>query len=214
MYGSPILSADHLSITPVTRRSSKKSKPALKLKRCQVCREPFRPFQSLQKCCDFECALILSKRQLAKKSRREDRLKLIKLRTRSQWIKLTQYDFNAFIRERDRGKPCISCDKPIRVKRNAGHYLSTGSHPELRFNELNCHLQCEKCNSYLSGNAAAYRISLIRRIGLESVEYLEGPHEPKKYTIDELERLRAEYRAKLKSLKAQRERAGADLHAL
>jgi hypothetical protein len=144
---------------------------------------------------------------MLKKEKREDRVKLIKLRTRSQSLKLVQVDFNGFIRERDDGKPCISCDKPIRFKRNAGHYLSVGSHPELRFNELNCHLQCERCNSYLSGNAAAYRLHLIKRIGLAEVEALEGPHPPKKYTIDELENLRAEYRAKLKAVRAMRERA-------
>ncbi len=213
-YGSLILSADLRDTGLSTAKPFKKSKKEYKRKRCRVCLEPFQPFQSLQATCSIECALMLSKKNLAKKSRREDRLKLIKLRTRSQWIKLTQYDFNAFIRERDQGKACISCGKPIHLKRNAGHYLSTGSHPELRFNELNCHLQCERCNSYLSGNASAYRLGLLERIGLESVEYLEGPHEPKKYTIDELERLRAEYRSKLKSLKAQRERVGADLHAL
>ncbi len=145
----------------------------------------------------------------AKDERRQDRMKAIKLRTRSEWLRLTQGDFNAYIRERDQGKPCISCNKVVHLKRNAGHYLSTGSHPELRFNELNCHLQCERCNSYLSGNAAAYRLQLIKRIGIANVEYLEGPHEPKKYTIDELERLRAEYRSKLKALRAMRERADA-----
>jgi len=42
---------------------------------------------------------------------------------------------------------------------------------------------------------------LIEKIGLERVEWLEGPHEPKKYTIDELKGIRDLYRRKLKELK-------------
>jgi hypothetical protein len=195
----------------------KQSSPSSKqrLRPCPICRTEYPTYTTLNPGCSIECKLEVRRQRQLKKAaqdeRRQDRDKAIKLRTRSEWLRLTQSDFNSFVRERDFGKLCISCNKPIRLKRNAGHYLSTGSHPELRFNELNCHLQCEKCNSYLSGNAAAYRISLIKRIGIANVEYLEGPHEPKKYTIDELERLRDEYRSKLKALRAMRERADAGM---
>ena len=88
----------------------------------------------------------------------------------------------------------------IPVRMNAGHYKSVGSTPALRFNEGNVHLQCEHCNSYLSGNIGEYRPRLIAKIGLEMVEFLEGPHEPKKYTIDELKELIATYKEKVKAL--------------
>ena len=107
--------------------------------------------------------------------------------------------FNAFIRLRDAGNVCISCQKPPR-KKNAGHYLSRGAHPELRFHPLNCHLQCEHCNSFKSGNQSLYRKNLIEKIGLDDVEWLEGPHEPKRYTIDNLKTIQKWYRRKLRRL--------------
>jgi hypothetical protein len=84
---------------------------------------------------------------------------------------------------------------------NAGHYLSTGASPELRYEPLNVHKQCEHCNSYLSGNIAKYRPRLIEKIGLKAVEWLESKHEPQKYTIDSLKALKAECLNKSKELR-------------
>lgn len=114
-------------------------------------------------------------------------------------LKKTQTLFNKFIRLRDYGDDCISCGKPPK-KKNAGHYRSRGSCPELRFNELNCHLQCEYCNTHLSANLSNYRINLIRKIGLVLVEQLEGPHEPKKYTLDDLKALQQHYKQRIQEL--------------
>ena len=46
-----------------------------------------------------------------------------------------------------------------------------------------------------------YRISLVLRIGQDKVDWLEGPHEPQRYTIDDLKAIRADYKARLKQLK-------------
>jgi hypothetical protein len=43
-----------------------------------------------------------------------------------------------------------------------------------------------------------YRENLIAKIGLERVEWLEGPHEPKRYRIEDLKEIRDTYRLKLK----------------
>lgn len=45
-----------------------------------------------------------------------------------------------------------------------------------------------------------YRVSLLQRIGVEVVEWLEGPHEPKRYTIEDLKAIKAEYREKTREL--------------
>ncbi|MNJ66726.1 Bacteriophage Lambda NinG protein [compost metagenome] len=118
--------------------------------------------------------------------------------------------FNEFIRLRDAGQPCISCDSLpsdhdlITGSRwDAGHYRSVGACPELRFEPLNVHRQCVKCNRNLSGNAVEYRIRLVQRIGADRVAFLEGPHQPRKYTIEDLKAIKAEYRAKIKQLKEQ-----------
>jgi len=135
-----------------------------------------------------------SRERKAKKQQREDKRRL---KTRSQWLKDAQAVFNKYIRLRDESDLCISCQRPPK-KKNAGHYRSVGACPELRFEELNVHLQCEHCNSYKSGNAIDYRINLVKKIGLDKVEWLEGPHEAKKYTIEEIKDAILTYKQKIK----------------
>ena len=119
---------------------------------------------------------------------------------RSTRIKAAQKAFNDFIRFRDDELPCISCGRFHAGQYHAGHYRTTGAHPELRFEESNCHKQCSACNNYLSGNITEYRIHLIRKVGLSKVGWLEGPHEPKKYTCADLKEIELYYKAKLKEL--------------
>ena len=78
---------------------------------------------------------------------------------------------------------------------------SVGACPELRFCELNVHKQCSACNNHKSGNIVEYRINLVKKIGVEQVEWLEGSHEPKKYTIEQIKSIQTEYKNKLRELK-------------
>ncbi|MBF3208519.1 recombination protein NinG, partial [Pseudomonas aeruginosa] len=66
---------------------------------------------------------------------------------------------------------------------------------------LNVHKQCAPCNNHKSGDIVNYRINLVRKIGAENVEWLEGPHEPLKLTIDEIKALKAQFRAWVRELK-------------
>lgn len=121
------------------------------------------------------------------------------------YIKEAQIAFNAFIRERDKGLPCICCGQPLGVDSvgggyDAGHYRSTGSASHLRFNESNVHAQRKYCNRYGAGRAVDYRIGLIQRIGLERVEALESSNQPHKWTREELKEITQTYRKKLKEL--------------
>jgi len=170
-----------------------------KKKKCKVCKERFEPFSSLQKTCDIKCALIYVDQQRYEKHKKDIVKRKIALKSKSDWLKETQVVFNKYIRLRDEGLNCISCQKPPK-KKNAGHYKTTKAYPELRFEELGCHLQCEHCNTHLSGNISDYRVNLINKIGLEKVEWLEGPHEPKNYTIDDLIELKKEFKRKIKEL--------------
>lgn len=187
----------------------------MSLKRCKVCKEQFRPTRPMQPTCHkYECQVSYAqqvadkaKKKREKVERAADRQKREKLKTRSDWIKDAQIAFNAFIRERDSGKPCICCGKPLGHSGevgggyDAGHYRSTGSAPHLRFDERNCHGQTKQCNRYGAGRAVDYRIGLIGRIGADEVEALERDQEPRKWTIDQLREIRDTYRAKLKALK-------------
>jgi hypothetical protein len=114
------------------------------------------------------------------------------------WLKLAQMTFNKWIRHRDKGLNCISCDKPPK-KANAGHYFSQGGHSNVRFHEDNVHLQCEHCNSFLSGNLLNYQIGIEKRIGGERLITLhEQAHTTKKWTIQELNEIIETYKRKLK----------------
>jgi hypothetical protein len=86
---------------------------------------------------------------------------------------------------------------------NAGHYRSVGACPELRFHPMNVHLQCEHCNSHLSGNIIEYRRRLATKIGVDRVEWLEGKHEPLKLTIDEIINLTDHYKELIRSRRSR-----------
>ena len=181
-----------------------------KPKKCRVatCRASFVPAQPFQIWCSPDCAVtIIRQRQekqrksFAQRERREIKVRKEKLKSRADHLKDTQQAFNAWVRARDAALPCISCGRHHQGKYDAGHYRTVGSNPALRFEPMNCHRQCSPCNTQLSGNIVNYRIELVKRIGAEAVEWLEGPHEAKKYTVDELKVMTADYRAKTKELK-------------
>ena len=156
----------------------------------------------------------------AKNSAKRDRERRMEVKPLSYWMARAQAQFNKFIRARDIGLPCVSCgatESEVESKQgwkvggawDCGHYLSVGSHPELRFEQDNAARQCKSCNGG-SGNysrknhqtARDYRVELIKRIGLERVEWLEGPHEPKRYRKEDYQAIEAEYKAKLKELQS------------
>jgi hypothetical protein len=168
---------------------------------CRVCKSSFWQRTTMHALCSPKC---LVKEQAAKaKAERAERVKtraqLDALRPRSHWLKLAQRAFNAYVRARDAHLPCISCGRMHVGSWDAGHYLTQGARPELRFNEDNCHRQCVPCNQHLHGNLVLYRIGLIARIGLARVEALEGPHPPAKWTSEELRALQRAYAAKARA---------------
>lgn len=188
-------------------------------KKCKVesCRASFVPRQSFQTWCSPDCAVVIARRkqdkqrkELAAIDRREIKVRKEKLKSRADHMKDTQKAFNAWVRERDANLPCISCGRHHQGKYDAGHYRTVKSNPALRFEPLNCHKQCVPCNQHLSGNIVNYRVELVNRIGVAMIDWLEGPHEPKKYTIDDLKALTAEYRAKTRALRGE----GAQPHSI
>jgi len=177
-------------------------------RKCAICREQFEPRTISHKACKPQCAQELIEQQRKQAERKQDRARKAALKTRGDWMKEAQAAFNAFIRERDRlaGYPCICCGQPIDWSGNnvdAGHYRSRGSAPHMRFNEQNVHAQAKQCNRYGAGRAVDYRLGLIARIGLAGVEALEADQTPQKWTIPELQQIKATYKQKLLDLKGQ-----------
>ncbi len=191
-----------------------------KAKKCAQCGETFTPVKYLQKVCGPLCAIAYQRDARNRQAERErkDKLKVRKkaLLTRGDYLKKAQTAFNAFIRERDEGKPCPSCGhySPPMIfggQWDCGHFLGVGARPELRFEEKNAYRQCKACNGgsgrFAAKNAtvhASYRETLIEWYGLSLVEWLEGPHEPKHYTKEDLENIAAKYRRKTRELKKQK----------
>ena len=187
-------------------------------KRCPACRVMFVPVRDSQAVCgEIECAIAhgqsekgraIAGKALAEVGRREIKVRKEKLKTRADHLREAQAAVNEYVRLRDAHLPCISCDSTPNdndlmtgSRWDAGHYRSVGACPELRFEPLNIHRQCVKCNRNLSGNAVEYRIRLVVRIGAEKVAWLEGLHAPCKYTVEEIKAIKAKYRAKTRELK-------------
>lgn len=180
-------------------------------KKCRMCREAFTPRKALQIVCSPACALLHARQKAERERKAIDKIerKAIreakeKLKPRSAHMKEAQAAFNAWVRERDVNEPCISCGRHHQGKYDAGHFRSVGSNPALRFEPLNCHKQCVPCNQHKSGNAIEYRIALVGRIGVDKVTWLEGPHAPKHYSIEELKAIKAKYRALVREMESVR----------
>ena len=158
----------------------------------------------MHKVCGWKCGLELTNVTKEKSYKKETaRMKRdFKANDRSHQIKLTQTACNAYIRDRDKNEPCISCGttKPD-IQYCAGHFKTVGSNPALRFNPLNIHKQCNRyCNMALSGNVAAYRERLIEKIGLDYVLWIEGPQDAQNWCIDDLKEIRQYFKEQTKLL--------------
>ncbi|MEN4908965.1 recombination protein NinG [Rahnella bonaserana] len=200
---------------PRLRKEPKKPKP----KTCCICSTKFSPFLSTQKTCSVPCAVIYGKRAEAKKQakaeaasakegREQWRERKAKLKPLKHWEDMTQRAVNDYITKgRDVDEPCISCGTYETVQWEAGHYRSRGAASHLRYSEDNIHKQCHRCNAELSSNAIPYRAALVLKIGAERVEALENNNTPHRHTREELDGIRATYRAKLRASKKLQEAA-------
>ena len=180
---------------------------APKPKACAVCKTQFTPRLMAAKVCSPMCGLTKARADREKKQKlaetqdkRETKARLEKLKSRVTWAKEAQAAFNAWVRARDAGNACISCGRHHQGQNHAGHYLSVGARPELRYEPLNVWLQCAPCNTHLSGNAVLYRKSLLSKIGADKLDWLEGPHPTRHYTTDDLKAIKADYTARVRKL--------------
>lgn len=185
-------------------------KAKLRPKKCRSCRAEFAPARTLQTACSVSCAMAITRakqdrerKALDKVERKAIRAAKQRVKSRGEYLKEAQAAFNSFIRERDRDLPCISCGRHHQGQWHAGHYRTVGANPALRFDPLNVHKQCAPCNNHKSGDIVNYRINLVAKIGAQAVEWLEGPHEPQRYSIDDLKVIKAKYRALVREMKKE-----------
>lgn len=185
------------------------------MKKCRTCKTKFQPFSSLATACSPKCAIVQAKEAEEKKARKRLKEGREKLKTARDYMPKAQKVCNAYIRERDKNEPCISCgrydheiqDVFVGGKWDAGHYKSRGAYPELRFHPLNIHKQCKSCNGGSNKYAKksrtvseGYKERIIKKIGQEMVDWLGGYH-PQNWITEDVKEIEAYYREQLKILK-------------
>lgn len=218
--------------SPLQRKTPLKSGTPRR-KRCPECRVMFvRERDSQVVCGEIKCAIAHGKSEkgraiagkaLAEVGRRDIKVRKEALKSRADHLKDAEKAVRDYRRtyELSIGSGCISCgdtQESILSAQgwktggafDAGHYLGKGARPELRLVPSNIWLQCKSCNAGSSKFARkgetvsqAFRTGLIARIGLEAVEALEADHQPRKYTVEELKAITAEYRSKTRELKKE-----------
>mgnify|MGYP000194229026 CR=1 FL=1 len=169
--------------------------------RCKNCKDKFEPIRFNNKYCLKDECIKAFVEEVKVKQWKETKTRMKNdLKTLQDWLKEAQTIFNKYVRLRDSGLWCISCNLPPK-KKNAGHYFSSGGHSNVRFDEDNVHLQCEACNTFLSGNLLQYQIGIQKKIGAQKLlELQKRAHITKKWTIDELKEIIETYKKKVNEL--------------
>jgi predicted nucleic acid-binding Zn-ribbon protein len=181
-----------------------------KQKNCIECGKLFNQYNSLVKVCSTDCAIknakAKTKKEVSKQWQKEKKEIKEKLMTKSDLEKLLQKEINTIVRLIDKGFVCISTQKPLNEKFDAGHFYSVGSNPTLRFNLLNIYAQSVYANQYLSGD----QINFINGIkenygsGLKSIVLrLKQDYPIIKLTQDELKEKTLIARSIVKHLKIE-----------
>lgn len=172
--------------------------------RCRNCKEKFESIRFNQKyCLKDECIRVFVEEAKSKAWKKTKAKMKTDLMTLQDYLKLAQITFNKYIRLRDKGNVCISCQKKPK-KENAGHFYNANNHYNVRFDENNVHLQCEHCNTFLSGNLINYRENLLKKIGEGEFQLLEAEaNKTRKFTKEELKEIINTYKKKIKQYETQ-----------
>jgi len=172
-------------------------------KKCRECSTVFVPYKSTDKFCYLCSKTKLALKNLEKIKKEKVKKQKEDLLTLQDYLKLAQQVFNKYVRLRDEGLVCISCQKPMRKGNiDAGHLWSAGGHSNVRFNELNVNAQCSRpCNKDKAGDINNYRLGFVKRYSVEQLDELDKiANVTRKWSKDELKLLISEYKKKIKEL--------------
>lgn len=183
-----------------------------KKRTCRICRSKFEPRQSIQPTCDkFECKVAYAEKVAAKSA--EKRAKDHRKKTREQKLEAKPIQYfrrraeaavNAFVRERDRDEPCISCRTYDSYEWHAGHFVPVGRASSIRYDPANIHKQCFECNTHKGGNATLYEKFLTIKIGAAEVDRLKNAPRIYEWTREECLAIEAFFKEELRKLKESR----------
>jgi hypothetical protein len=182
-----------------------------KTRKCKHCKDSFSVDSGIIVNMSFFCCYdhaikyaitksnLLKERAAKKKNAKQKReFKKSDIKTRKQAAKKACH---AYIRERDKGLPCICCGRTINGVMHAVHFLESGNNPLIRYDEDNIHGQSAYCNTYKGGNSDDYEGRLREKIGDERVDALLSKKGVAiKRTTDDYIEIERYYKEKLKEL--------------
>ena len=173
------------------------------MKKCKQCKQPFEPQRPLQYVCSIPCSYEYSKKLQEKKEKEKFKELKEKCKQKRDFLNDLQNEINTIVRLIDNNQPCIATGLN-NGKRNAGHYISRGSNPTIRFNLHNIHIQSEHSNSYKAGDTTRYKEGIINIYGADYLEFMDSLQQTPKLnlSIDEIKLAIKEARAIVKELKS------------
>lgn len=193
---------------------AQKPSPGPKMKKCAICRAPFQPRSMTHKACGPDCSQILIERdkrikqsKLQRQERAQDKAKLESMKPAKWWKAKAKKAMHLYVRCRDAGKQCASCDTILlQLGRpggdyDAGHMRSVGSSKHLEFDERNVFGQCKHCNDHLKGNQLEYERRLRLLKGDQFVDELRADNTARHYKIADYQQIEQYYKDKLKELR-------------
>ena len=119
-----------------------------------------------------------AKTEAEKQARKETKAKKEAARNKSYFEKLLQKEVNEIVRIIDTEKGCISCTHgwggKVTRQFHAGHRISVGSNPTLRYHFSNIFKQCSICNNYKSGNERAFDAGILKIYGAANLDIIQS----------------------------------------
>lgn len=207
------------STKPMKRTPLRATRPAKTsapiMGKCRHCKAPFERKSARHIACSPACIIALTEKSAAKKLAAEakrDRIatkqKLIEIKP-LKWFKAkAKKALHLFVRTRDEGKPCASCDTILRNTGkpggdyDAGHFRSVGSAKHLEMDLRNIWGQCKHCNHQLSGNSQEYERRLRISQGDAFVDELLSDNETRRYRREDYLVIEAWAKKEMKELKS------------
>lgn len=157
-----------------TRYTSSAYPAIMKEPKCTICGG--RHYRSF--CFQAPRKKILSKQPIrkAQKPIRRSRVKVQSTSVRSRTMKEADRLFSIYIRKKDSVNGyarCVTCGHQAKWQTlENGHYLSR-RYIQIRWDDMNCHVQCKRCNQELGGNLVKYRKYLTGLYGYDPTDMLK-----------------------------------------
>jgi len=114
--------------------------------------------------------------------------------------------FSLYIRQRYADEngivKCVTCGQRDHWKNmDCGHFISRKNH-SVRWDEMNCQVQCKQCNQMLGGMPYEFEDYLVEKYGRDEVECLKARgHSTMKLMEWELESMITVYKNRITGLK-------------